>query len=363
LNSFFLRHKNILIISPERWEHLFVSKHHYAIELAKNNNKVFFLNPPSNRYTCKETEYSNVWQIEYTPFLKGLRFFPSGLQRYLMRAKFNQIQKIAKADFQIVWSFDNSVFFDLSALPKNIFTISHIVDHSQNFQFSKTAFTAKLCLGVSQNIVDRQKQYNKNSFLIPHGLSPNLTQSNKVILPGKNTIKAVYAGNLDSIYLDCISLFKLTDQFTNVDFVFLGSGGKAWPQKLNTFFLGLIDRRNLPDYLHQADVLLLLYDVDKFPNQLTNAHKVLEYLESGKVIVSCFVPDYADKPNLIEMALTKQMIPTLFTKIISNLDLYNSMDNASKRKNFALQNTTAHRTAEIEERICELENINLQSHQ
>ena len=39
-----LKNKTILIISPERWGTNFVSKHHYALELAKNNN-VYFLNP------------------------------------------------------------------------------------------------------------------------------------------------------------------------------------------------------------------------------------------------------------------------------------------------------------------------------
>ena len=41
-----LKDKVILIISPQPWYQLFVSKHHYAIELAKYGNTVYFLNPP-----------------------------------------------------------------------------------------------------------------------------------------------------------------------------------------------------------------------------------------------------------------------------------------------------------------------------
>ncbi len=40
--------KTILLISPESWGKSFVSKHHYAVELAKKGNIVYFLNPPSD---------------------------------------------------------------------------------------------------------------------------------------------------------------------------------------------------------------------------------------------------------------------------------------------------------------------------
>ena len=35
MKEIFFRDKNVLLISPEHWTHLFISKHHYAIELAK----------------------------------------------------------------------------------------------------------------------------------------------------------------------------------------------------------------------------------------------------------------------------------------------------------------------------------------
>jgi len=41
-----LSNQIILIISPQAWGKMFLAKHHYAIELAKHNNEVYFLNPP-----------------------------------------------------------------------------------------------------------------------------------------------------------------------------------------------------------------------------------------------------------------------------------------------------------------------------
>ena len=342
--------KNILIVSPESWNQLFVSKHNYAIELAKYN-KVYFLNPPGRKYSCQETRYKNVWEVNYTKFIKGLRFLPRFIQRTLMKLKFAHLQQMASVKFDCVWSFDNSVFFDFSFLPQQILAISHIVDYSQNFQFETTASTADLCFGISQNIVDRLVLFNKNSYLMPHGISIDLASLPGVTLPGLNTTKAIYAGNLNSKYLDRKTFNRLISQNPKVDFIFLGSGSDSWDKKTNTFFLGIIERKLLMNYLEKADVLLMLYDVEKFPDQLTNAHKLLEYLSAGKVTVSNFVRDYKDKSHLLRMALSNADILAVFSEVISDLSFYNNAENIKVRKSFAARNTYAHRLQEIEQLI------------
>src|SRR5688572_25831414 len=113
----FFTGKSVLIISPEPWKHLFVSKHHYAIELSKRN-KVYFLNPPGKKYLFQKTSYGNVWEITYPAFPSGLRFFPRYFQLLWIKRKYNEIQKLVGTKFDCVWSFDNSVFFDFSFLPK-----------------------------------------------------------------------------------------------------------------------------------------------------------------------------------------------------------------------------------------------------
>lgn len=340
--------KTILLISPESWSHLFVSKHHYAITLAEQNN-VYFLNPPSTGLSISPSAYKNLWIVNYTPFIKGLRFFPGFVQTFLMKRKFKRIERLASTQFDCIWSFDNSLFFNFSFLSKKILKISHIVDYSQNFQFLMASATADICFGVSQNIVDRLKKYNKNSFLIPHGISLSKNYFQKVVeIPGQNSVKAVYAGNLESKYIDKEILFSLVEIHQNVDFIFLGPGGLEWPRKPNTFYLGVIDRMQLPHFLERADVLLLLYDAEKYPEQLTNSHKVLEYLNSGKVIVGCLISDYANKPGLVEMSLKKSETLTLFNRVVTNLDYYNNNEAMTRRRDFAAANTYTERIKEIE---------------
>src|SRR5690606_30205807 len=155
-----LRNKNILLISPEPWDHIFVSKHHYATHLGSRGNRVYFLGPPGGSESVAPTEYENVLEVKYRGFPKGLRFYPAALQRHFIRKKFHELERLCNIRFDVIWSFDNSVFFDFSALPEDVLTVSHIVDLNQNFQFVNASRTAQLCIGVSRSIVKRQKRHN-----------------------------------------------------------------------------------------------------------------------------------------------------------------------------------------------------------
>lgn len=329
---------------------MFISKHHYAIELAKQN-RVFFLNPPSSEFSLNATDYENLWVVNYIPLAKGLRFFPAFLQRYFMKLKFEKLQRLTGVHFDCVWSFDNSVFFDFSFLPKKVLKISHIVDYAQDFQFSKAAATADFCFGVSQNIVARLILYNKKSFLIPHGISPAQRNRDGIKLPGIGKIKAGYAGNLDSSYLDKDLLYSLTESHPEVDFIFLGSGGANWSKRPNVFLEGIIKQEELVSYLKRMDVLLIVYDTEKFPNQLTNSHKILEYLSSGIVVVSTFFSDYAKERHLLEMATSKEEFEKIFRKVTNNLEFYNNVESKKSRTEYASNNTYSMRLAEIEDKI------------
>jgi hypothetical protein len=101
-------------------------------------------------------------------------------------------------------------------------------------------------------------------------------------------------------------------------------------------------------YLTKADLLLLVYDVKNHPDQLTNAHKILEYLASGKVIVSSFINDYANKSYLLEMPMEGENFSELFRRVMLNLASYNKGENRTTRINYAKANAYSTRVAEIE---------------
>lgn len=338
--------KNILIVSPEPWDDLFVSKHHYATHLAKMGNSVYFLGPPTNQSKVKASSFKGVWNIEYRGFPKGIRFYLPILRKYFIKQKFEELQKLCGVEFDIIWSFDNSVFFDFSALPMNVYSISHIVDWNQDFEFASAARTANLCLASSSYILSKQRKYNSNTYFIQHGFLLSPYNSSEQSLPGKNKTKAFYAGNLSIPYIDWNLLHNLVESHHEVDFCFAGKGNdlKAFKNLQtfsNVYYLGVLNAADLHARLSMADILLLVYQADKYPEQLANPHKLMQYFGVGKCIVSTWTEEYMAlaSEHILMMASNREDYLTKFKVALQSLETLNNMENQALRKGFALDNT------------------------
>lgn len=355
-----LTNKNILLISPESWSHIFVSKHHYAIYLARRNNKVFFLGPPADRTGIEMTQYQNVIVVYYQGFPKGLRFYPSVLQKKTISRVFNSLQSLCLSHFDIVWSFDNSVFFDFSALPGDVFKISHIVDLNQNFQTRRSASSADVCLCTSELIRRRLRQYSKHVFKINHGFHiPDEPREFESVQKGTR-LRAVYAGNLSIAYIDWALLAEVVKSHAGIDFFFIGPNANVYPKdrsmalakkevlaSINCFFVGRVNADDLLAYYQTADLLLVAYQA-RYREEQSNPHKIMEYLGSGKIIVASYSSEYLDLEPLILVAQDDAEWLSRFEDVLKKLDFYNSEELMLQRRIFALNNSYDRHIDEIE---------------
>ncbi len=340
-----LSNKIILIISTEPWSHIFVSKHHYAIQLAARDNKVYFLNPPNKKYrhiTLISTEYQNVFELNYNGFIKGIRFLPRFLQQKIIYNKLKKIEKVFRSQVDIVWSFDNSVFFDFKAFPSRIFTINHIVDLNQDFEFERASSTASICIGNTRQIVDKLTKNNSNTYFINHGFN-KVDLGEQVTLPGENKVKAMYAGNLDIPYLDWETLGKIFSEHPNIDFILAGNMRKTKSQLefSNVYHIGVLPSNALPAYYATSDLLILCYKAKEHSDQLANPHKMMEYLGSGKPIVASYTEEYIKlaQDGLIAMANIDGDLNEMFSHVFKNIKNWSTEKLKSKRQSFALDNT------------------------
>lgn len=356
-----LKDKSILLVSPEGWDHIFVSKHHYSIHLADLGNKVYFLGPPIDKVSVEETNYPNVYKVSYRGFPKGLRYFPSFFQKLFIKKTFAELESLCDTKFHIIWSFDNSVFFDFSALPSNVLKISHIVDLNQDFQLEKSASTATVCLCTTELIKEKLKVYNPHVYKINHGLNTREVVE-KIKLPGTNSVKALYAGNLSILDLDWVLVWNLVKKFPGIDFVFLGPNQDVIPEDanqakakkeslttLNVYTLGKIESERLPVFYDSADILFVAYQ-EKAHKDTANPHKVMEYLGSGKVIVGTYTAEFLElsKENLIVMSKSNEELCNLFDEVVKNLSIYNSHTLMDKRRDFARSNSYEKQIERIE---------------
>ncbi|SNT01954.1 hypothetical protein SAMN05421640_2033 [Ekhidna lutea] len=339
--------KTILLISPESWDDHHVSKHHYAEELAFMGNQVYFLEPKYEIY--KEHISSGLTLLRYKKHLSGMRFLPRKLRAKIIVKDFLRIQDNIGRKIDIIWNFDSSRFYELSDIPHQVLKICHLVDLNQNFEWTTLVKTADYCFCVAKPIFKRLCQYNANTHLINHGYRESKVTLD-VSLPGDNHIKAVYAGNLDIAYLDHQLIANLIETFTNVDFIFIGGFSENNPlrqiRKKNLFLTGKKPADSLNAYYRKADVLLLAYLADIYQDQVSNSHKIMEYLGSGKTVIASKTTDYLDSPY-IEMAFSESEYLKKFDDIINNLELFNAASKQQERIDFARSNSYDKQIARI----------------
>jgi hypothetical protein len=381
----FLSGKTILIISPQKWGSMLVSKHHYALELAKRGNQVYYLNPPDNhRWKLNKAEkrinikqsllHSNLYlvdQLLYFPYL--LKYHFRKLYHLLIRKQISDILEMIGKPVDIIWSFDIGNLFPLSYFRGRSFKIFHPVDEPGDQHAIAAARGADIIFSVTHEILDKYKEYPVGRHFINHGLAEEFIGDFPIVISDK--IQTGMSGNLLRTDLDREILLKIIHEHPQVDFHFFGSyqsgqsnlSGEADADTgvflstlgslPNVRFHGILQTSDLAAYLNKMDILLICYDMEKDQSKGTNYHKVIEYLSTGKVIVSNNITTYAGEPDLLRMVSGRENnngLPVLFSETISSIHIYNSPEKMDKRKAFARGNTYSKQLDAIHKKIEQL---------
>ncbi|MHC3994930.1 glycosyltransferase [Thiomicrolovo sp. ZZH C-3] len=343
----------ILIISPEPWKGHFVSKHHYAVNLAARGYGVYFLNPPDGSLSgvrIEKTNYANLWEVSGPMVAKGLRFYPVAVRRWLEARWLKELEKKVGREFSAIWLFENSRFYDMRFGGDRL-KIYHQVDLNQDFHVVAASVSADICFANTDVILHKILPYNGRVYKIHHGVSmPSepipLTEEQEKHF-SENGINAVYVGNLDIPYLDLELLCELVQTFPAIRFHFVGKysdDGSLYRQCKdyeNISWWGAVKSEMIPSILLHCDIQLLTYSVksDWEKKQMASPHKLMEYLSSGKVVVATYTDEYKDKPGLLEMVDGPDAFIEKFRDVVSNIDDYNSITKQSVRRAFAQNNT------------------------
>lgn len=349
----YLKNKKILIVSPEAWSQLHVSKHHYAKHLSSHNT-VYFLNPPSDHFEITPTEEKRLYVIDNSS-LRGVQYLPSFLSKFITAWEVNQLEKKLSTKIDIIWTFDPSRLFNLKRLKQKL-RIAHLVDLNQTFERDILLKTADLGLTVTNSI---SKKLSTNKLII-HNIGHACTQHtstssspNPKKLPGVNKVKAIYIGNLIRDAVDWEVLYQTAKKYQEVDFIYFGSDESEikklkvnkefqylWKcyQLANTHFPGKIAANKIPQTLILSDIQLIAFKTS-FHKEQTNSHKILEYMQSGRVTVATYTEDFDGNDELIVMSEHNCEYVSLFNKVLTSLDQFNSNGRMAKRKKLAQENS------------------------
>jgi glycosyltransferase involved in cell wall biosynthesis len=369
--------KTILIISPQPWGIMKVAKHHYAMELAKKGANVFFLSTPTSdcRFIQKgfvhieNSEIENLKIIEHQLFFSyKIKFKFEKIFLALMQVHINKIIKKIDKKIDIVWSFDLGNFFPFK-LFKNTYNIYMPVDEPLNKNAFDSGIGANIVFSITKEIVDKYKSFlNVPSFFINHGVSDAFLNYKNTESQNEN-INVGISGNFlrpdidypillkiidenPSIIFHCYGQTKInqTNYTTNVSNEIVEFIERLGIQK-NVVLYGPCNQEKLIEGLNKMDAFLICYDILKDQSKGTNYHKVMEYLSTGKVIISNNITTYSTMSNLIYMNNSRnnnKELPQLFNQVMSNLTYYNKEAFISLRKQFAFNNAYSKKMDEVE---------------
>ncbi len=374
-----LVNRTILIISPESWGINRISKHHYAIALAQKGNRVYFLNPPNRglkEVSLSETEISGLIKVDYTPTLKGLnRILQLSELLFTFLNNFDVIKIKKKIPYQldVVWSFDPFRFQNLKRF-NALVSIFHPVDHHQGTLDLKTAKTADIVLSVSHEILNKYKSTNKPLFFINHGISSIFLNQKKISKKIDSRIRCGYVGNLLSFGIHWPNLLQIVQENDVIEFHFIGPYSennlgkmqgiddhiKQLKKYKNTFLYGALPPEEVSNKIQTYDLFLICYNPEAYYKIVSNSHKILEYLSTGKVVVASHTATYEHlAKGLIEMVRDSSELPKKFKRVVNNISTYNAEKVQAKRIAFAKLNSYQNHLIEIEKIISEYVKIAL----
>lgn len=303
----------ILMLSPQPWAGLQVSKHHYAREAIARGHRVIFANPPGGsadiRLRPGDTDNPALLDHPAMP-LRHAKFRARWLFDHFAKRRAKAILA-ATGPVDLLWDFDNAgQFADHRAFGARK-SIVHVMD--KLVDSARHGRHADLILGVAPTLINDVPPRETPRRVVPHGLAPMFAELARARLagrgaPAKGDITVGFLGNLAQPWMDRPRLLRLIETNPGLHFRFIGPvqdatpDAQAWIDRLralpNVELAGLKTGPTLVAALEGVDIWLLYYDRDRDPNSGVNSHKLLEYFATGAEVVSSHMTAQAQAPGI-----------------------------------------------------------------
>jgi glycosyltransferase involved in cell wall biosynthesis len=363
--------KTILIVSPESWGVNMLSKHHYALTLSQKND-VYFLEPSKRNVRgiriYKPDNAPGVNIIEYETIVKGLSRLPVYITDWMAKVDLARILAKIGKPIDIVWNFDmyrypNADYFGATH------AILHPVDFVDTPIQLRAARSYDVIFSVSEDILALFKDIDTPRYFINHGLSELfLRDYPQTMTKVAASFRCGYVGNLLSKGTHGDNVLAIVAQNPDVEFHFIGPFSSSnlgnypaqdWIASLqmhpNVIMHGSKSPSDVAAMIQAYDIFLIAYHPERLTSVGFNNHKVLEYLSTGKPVVSSYIKAYDGLGSeLIAMVKSSEDLPKKFKEVIEDISSQSSESRQTLRKAFARDNTYTKQVARIEAIVSKL---------
>ncbi|HCQ66726.1 MAG TPA: hypothetical protein DIU07_16955 [Rhodobacteraceae bacterium] len=364
MNMYLDQPRTIYLISPQPWDGFKVSKHHYARALAEMGHSVFFIEsgPTTKgwgRIEITDSEIPNLKTVRYAGYMfRWFRFRARGLYDALGPVKVRQLERAIGVRPDIVWDFDNLFQFRSLTLFDPALKIFHPVD---SLVAGWTAAKDQdLHIALAQEFTDGVDPDRTPTLFVPHGLNPahaayarEVVSTPAVFSTAADRPVVGYVGNLSADGIDWPMIERLVRQNPEVTFRLIGpTGGLSDPNERsiaerlkdepNCEMPGLVPVEKVVEQAGEIDLWLVCYDIARRPDAAINTHKVLEYLATGKAVLSNYIGAY-EGTGLLHMPATHSNddMPSILARVLADPMRTNTAEEMARRAAFAFEHSYA----------------------
>lgn len=354
-----LRDKNILVISPERWDGLHMSKHHVSQGLVARGNRVWFWGPtPPGTRRVRLERNAFVTKVFAPHWLKGVNRAPLWLNKWYYKERINRIAEAAGVRFDIIWCFDTSrlqAFPDVPGL-----RLLHLVDYDILYSGHGLMRSADLIVTTADAINDKVRTIAPQARVhkVGHALDARWLHGSAELSAPRSDVPrtCVYAGQFFNTYIDWDALLATAEAHPGISFQYVGNVDHDFPsdpfQRLrrlpNVSFTGLKTKDELVPIVRGADILIFCFMTDKKMLERANPHKVLEYLSTGNVIVGSWTLEYEGHQHLLIMTPDRAGFVPAFQQAVDHFAALNAREKRAERIAFASERTIDHLLDHVE---------------
>lgn len=355
--------KTIVILSPDQWGAMKLSKMHFAETLAEEGHHVFFINPPRRKNAGKPLSQIRknltIVSLKENPLRIFSREKCRRLYRIIEKKYIARIRNLTGAIDEL-WCFNAFFISDLKMFEaKKALLFVYDLYTPRNLQ--KAAAQADGIVSIAQDILDEFRYIDKPKLLINHGLAPafeEMAETQPEVYVKKGKIRIGYVGNLVRQGIDRNAFENIIDRHPETEFHFWGPVNVEENNLLtdapseeiirfvaflktaeNVILHGVKSVEDLAPEMAEMDGFIYLYDVRQDVNAGFNSHKLMEYIATGKIVFSSYVSGFGGKGLLVMDEKESDGFEKFFKEHLPLIEEYNSAELQKKRKTFALDNT------------------------
>jgi hypothetical protein len=356
-----LRGKRILLLSPEPWEGLHMSKHHLSQALAERGNTVCFVDPPaSDEQDISVRAVGEVNLVRYRHWLRGVNRLPDAVNRWYYKRLITRIADRTGGAFDIIWCFDTS---RMQVFPDGIgLRVLHLADYDILHMGRGLIPSADIIFTTGQVVADAVLPRARCRVVnLGHALDARWLNGIDALAerPARAVRNVVFMGQLVITYNDWDGFNRIVRNHPELEFIFIGPYSDEFPdpafkelrQHGNARFTGLLAKDALIPMVRDADLLFFGFRSGTVSKERANPHKVLEYLSTGNVIAGSYTMEYGPRTDLFVMAPEGGDLLTAFDLALRDHDQLNAPAARARRIAFAQARSMDRLIARIESEL------------